>query len=747
MGTAVNALPDPDSPLRCSRPGLGNDEMPREPLETLEPTLDGTLRRATSRKALPDNIIMQEMSLYPNAGDTDSSSPRRSSPIASPAVGRAMLSARFRADRAIVAMAQREISWHGPELWLVCGKCADVKLGPPLRDLSTSEERALAQVQRMVGTSEPPLSKLLVVSDGCIVGPWLPSELRQSKEHVVCISQDAMSRGETLPALCTEELMGVLAKYAKRRLGGPQAADDEVARRRAVPAQPALLEENDYYEGNAKEDDLEGAAESPWADHSDEAWSDGDEYEPSASLVAMDNGGEDEMERAPSLQMNERKLSMNAEAEDDDAFLSQGEGDEIVWPEDENGEASQRDSLELAGEEHASLDAFETVVDPKTHDSVPRMNAGDEPAEGIISADQFVRVARNAWLKTKEPRKQGKDQEAICSAIQHIVLRQEGTDLRKLTTSMIHEEMTANAGKISGEADLSFRVPPLRSQAPTSPVPPSREEQQQQQQQPARGRWGQNQPVVPPLSRTARTQPPANARTRAVTSCRFSSAEEGGPAGLLASPEHMQRLEQLRTRTSHARAVWQTSGAAEALRATMKFDDAALSMSMLHATSDWQPNLQAAECAIALSLARPLLNSCATNPPFAPITTILRTARDRARAPDDTGAPGSSATLTAAKASLVREVRTISHQLEQIRVPRAGELKPGSAGRSASFEEQFAFGQALALTRDAAREAWRALDSEGEAAAQSASAARPTEQVVISSSAVRPAQGSGRRAW
>ena len=203
MGTAVNALPGPDSPLRCSRPGLGNDEMPREPLETLEPTLDGTLRRATSRKALPDKISMQEMSLNPS-GDTDSFSPRRSSPIASPAVGRAMLSARFRADRAIVAMAQREISWHGPELWLVRGKCGDVQLGPPLRDLSTSEERALAQVQRMVGTSEPPLSNLLVVSDGCIVGPWVPSELRQSKEHIVCISQDAMPRGETLPALCTE---------------------------------------------------------------------------------------------------------------------------------------------------------------------------------------------------------------------------------------------------------------------------------------------------------------------------------------------------------------------------------------------------------------------------------------------------------------------------------------------------------------------------------------------------------------
>jgi hypothetical protein len=662
-----------------------------------------------------------------------------------------MLSARFRADRAIVAMAQREISWHGPELWLVRGKCADVQLGPPLRDLSTSEERALAQVQRMVGTSEPPLSKLLVVSDGCIVGPWVPSELRQSKEHIVCISQDAMPRGETLPALCTEELMGVLANYAKRRLGGPQAADDEVARCRAVPAQPALLEESEYYEGNSAADELEEAAESLWADHSDEAWSDGDAYETSASLVAMDKGGEAEMERAPSLQMNERELSLNAEVEDDDAFLSQGEGDENGWPEDEKGEASQHDSLEPADEEYATLDAFETVVDPKTHDAVPRTSAGDESAEGIISADQFVRVARNAWLKTKEPRKQGEDHEAICGAIQHIVLRQEGTDLRKLTRSMIHEEVTATAGKIGGEADLTFRVPPPRSQAPTPPVPPPLEEQQQQQQQqqqqPARGRWGQNQPVVPPTSRTARTQPPANARARAVTSCRFSSAEEGGPAGLIASPEHMQRLEQLRTRTSHARAVWQSSGAAEALRAAMKFDDAALSMSMLHATSDWQPNLQAAECAIALSLARPLLNSYATNPPFAQIATILRTARDRARAPDDTGAPGSSATLAAAKASLVREVRTISQQLEQIRVPRAGEIKPASAGRSASFEEQFAFGQALALARDAAREAWRALDSEGEAAAQPAVAARPTEQVVISSSAVRPAQGSGRRVW
>ena len=54
----------------------------------------------------------------------------------SPTIKRGAISTRFRAERAIVAMAQRAVSWRGPELWLVTGASRlEVKLGPPLRDL------------------------------------------------------------------------------------------------------------------------------------------------------------------------------------------------------------------------------------------------------------------------------------------------------------------------------------------------------------------------------------------------------------------------------------------------------------------------------------------------------------------------------------------------------------------------------------------------------------------------------------
>ena len=106
-------------------------------------------------------------------------------------------------------------------------------------------------------------------------------------------------------------------------------------------------------------------------------------------------------------------------------------------------------------------------------------------------------------------------------------------------------------------------------------------------------------------------------------------------------------------------------------------------------------------------------------------------------------------TLVAAKSSLLREVRNITAQLEQLRVPR-GNVQRG-ASRPSTFEEQFAFGQALAQAREAAREAWRLLDREGEAAMPAALGRGnlTNEQQVTMPLGVRPppSHTSGRRAW
>ena len=82
-----------------------------------------------------------------------------------------------------------------------------------------------------------------------------------------------------------------------------------------------------------------------------------------------------------------------------------------------------------------------------------------------------------------------------------------------------------------------------------------------------------------------------------------------------------------------------------------------------------------------------------------------------------------------------------------------------ASGKS-TFDEQFAFGQALALAREAAREAWRALDGEGPQSSQPAMRAAATlqtlEQVLSSSEAAAARAGAaqsgtttttGRRAW
>ena len=751
-------LPEAESP-RCQ----SRDEMLREPLEPLESTLEGTLRRVTAQH--PATPIALDTSS--RAG---SPSPRRGmSPTASPVFSRAALSPRFRAERAILAMAQREISWHGPELWLVTDSSAvaEVRLGPPLRDLPPVEERALAHVQRAIGmAAETRLTGLLVVSDGVIVGPWDPTELRLSKEHVVCISEDAVPRGEPLPALCTATLMATLARYAKRRLqtrSSPPGARQHG--NEAVSADDCFEDQFDGY-GEEQVDDYGEEQVDDYGDEYDEVagdelwngdegaqpdegdWLDPDDDTEADSLLMTerlhgaarargrphlaDARGEGEMERERD---DEPLREREPELEDAEGDVS-GEDDDFQEDDQEaqDGERSFPEDAAAEPEPGPRADDDQPAPVPETNEEA---SAAGAPAEGIITADQFVRVARNTWLKTKEPQKAAEQQDAIVGAVQHIVLRQDGTDLRELKANVMDDGAASSATNSSHKPNGSME---RRQQLPPPPPPPP-------PLPAARGKWGHNQLVVAPagsrIPRTQSSQPPLLGR--GTSRSRFTSAEKGGPAGILASNDHLQRLEQLRTRTAHVKAVWQTSGIAEALRAVMKCDDSALALSILQAASDWLPSLQAAECAIALALTRPLLEPGAPSATFATVTTILRAARDRARERTDdspiTGTGGAAAaTLAAAKATLLRETRLISSQLDELRVPRGG-------GRTLSFDEQFAFGQALAVARDAARETWRSLDSEGEAATPRAMPERPAEQVVISSSVLRPSQGCGRRAW
>ena len=668
----------------------------REPLEPLDG--EGMQRRTVPQITSP---ITPNVACSHTHGGCSESSPRRGSPIASPALARAHLSPRFRAERAILAMAQREISWHGPELWLVSESNDEVQLGPPVRDLPIAEDRALALVQRTPGRGDAALSGLLVISDGCIVGPWSPSQVRRSTQHAVCIAEDERPHGEQLPSLCSANVMATLADYAKRRLRAANAPNEQTI----TPAP----DDGNFSVGF--DSDVELDAEGEYADSgaSDQeghgAW-DGDELLRQPMADAGLGEAECERERSPQREINV-ELDEATEAEDDACIMAPEE--DGCHPHDDGLADGYERSADASGDLRHTEERGAGLLPSASGEGAPKDDT-------IVTADEFVRVARSVWMKTKEPRKSTGQREAVQGEVQHLLLRQEGADLRNLTASQIDEELHKPASAAES----------------------------------ARGRWGNNQKVVAPtrLERPHAQQP--NLSTVGRTARRLKSAEEGGPAEMLATAEQLQRLDQLRSRTIHARTIWQSAGAAEALRAVLKYDDPSLSLSILQAASVWLPNMHAAECAIALTLARSLLEPGMALAAFGCITNLLRAARERARGVEHgADGSGSSATLSAAKASLLRETRAINGLLEELRVPTSSSSAARGATRASTFEEQFAFGQALAIARQAARETWRALDSEDEAAAtRPPQVERPPEEVLVTSSALRPSQGGcGRRAW
>ena len=744
----VKAMNMPQSPDICRQSAdscdqqLHLDEIPsREPLEPLEPCAEGMLRRIIPRLATPNQANREWGSAHGNAGPSSSVSPRGTP--SSPSCSYGNLSARFRAERTLLAMAQRAVSWHGPELWLVGIETRQVRMGPSLRDIPQATDRALAVVQQSIGASSA-LANLLVVHDGWIIGPWVPSEIRLSKEHVVCVTEAVLLENDSAPCQCPPEVLAVLARFARNRLRMNHEQDSETF----VDVDDNLDEEGDMESGE------------------EDAWSDDYETENDTTVTLVDFGEEAELERPLPEAEDVVELKDDEENEElenvhDDGRSPPDEKHEV--PDDGKGDVTDCHSGPAEGCDRTVDDESETVSSEAAVSSTltsdapvtpgqtehmfspvsDRMGSNapgrDHPATavpsvtsedgGVIRADQFVEVARNAWLRTKEPQQAAIQHVAIRGQVQRLFSRQEGTDLRNLTANMIDDDAISAKSQNSAQAVTGSAMR-------------------------TRGRWGQNQQVITPAARSlphTSSQHAIHGRASAIQ--RFKPAAEGGPAGLMASTDHLNRLSQLRIRTMHAASVWQTSGVVEALRAVMKQDDPALSMSVLHAAIGRLPSLQAAECAVALALASPLLDDATASQAFPPITTLLRTARETVRSGgNEANSTGSAATFTAARASLLRETRLIATRLEELRVPAKGHS--GGLRGAPTFEEQFSFGQGLALAREAAREAWRALNSEDEAAHPNNRpiTACPVEVPMTGSAAApglrpAPAQVSGRRAW
>lgn len=625
-------------------------------------------------------------------------------------------------------MAQRQIGMHGPELWLVTGKPAEVRLGPPLRDLPQADDRATALVQRASGCKCDATVTLLVVHDGCIVGPWVPAEVRHSKEHVVCVTNDVLATNESVPVQCSAGLMGALSRYAKHRLQaentnvtGVQLQHNAEAELQNSPMsqvdseghhQPTPSVDDDYSPRPVAELSQCSAVE----DQDD--WSEADDEEQEEWIPSSEESEADET--APYEERKEELDAPFSHSQSPVRTRPAGEGDD---------DASQRSrgSDELAtssgckeripSEEHAAL---EVGTGPRTGDDVGERTCANQ-VDSVVSADQLVRAAREAWMQTKEPSRYG--------SCQQLILRQEGTDLRDLRAGPADPDEGGASGM------------PSRARVAASDV-------HSQGAEGPRARWGVKQPVAVPVVRSSRTSHQQLATPgRAAAVRRFKSASQGGPAGLVASSDHLQRLEQLQARTAQVQAIWQRAGVVEAFRALMKFDDAALSVSVLHAVMDWLPTLQAPECAVALALASPLLTPPTAASVLAPLTILLRTTLEPVpvNSTDDASqGAASAATLAAVRSNLSREMRVICGRLDELRVPRGS--GPRSAGHASTFDEQFAFGQALALAREMAREAWRRLDGGSEVGAPPMHT-RTTEHTVAPGGG-RPAQAtSGRRAW
>ena len=653
-------------------------------------------------------------------------------------------------------MAQRSVGWRGPELWVVTPQ-ATVLVGASLRDLPPGDAGSLASVRRAVdpeGRSGSTFA-LLLVHEGCISGPWVPSDVRRSREHVVCVTRDVVPPDTALPAQCSDEVMSAISNYAQKRLQDEQAASGTEADAPPKPTSPT-----------------QSRGQSEWSPHSGERWRPleqpaADATVPEVAEAEAVVSGDEPHTQASDWPGGDEAEDLDASFVDDEAYAEAvatarsiyEDGDELMrdagamreqQQEEEEASAEEEmvdedfeheydDPIDVADARLVAADAQgmdeqfeppaeECAIESTTQRLILGTSAEDAPhvprneppagSEGVISAAALVRDAQDAWLQAKDPSRLDQDRTVMRGSLQRIYMRQEGTDLRNLSATEPHgDDENARTQQAAPPSGQQQRVEVVSKPVSASPHPA------------ARGRWALQQPVVAPLVR----QPEKQARPTAQPKRggKLRSTEEGGPAAIVASAEHMRRLEQLRQRTMQARTAWQTSSALEALRVVATQDDPALSLSVLCAVVGRQVEvLGAAEVNVALGLARSLLVPGTARSALKPLAALMHAVR---RLAGSGGGATDDEIAAAARASLVREARGACSQLDELRVTR------DAAARSCSFEEQFAFGQAIALAREAGREALRAFGDGVES--------MTAPPAALARSSAPPAQATGRRAW
>ena len=132
---------------------------------------------------------------------------------------RSQLTVQFRAERSLVAMAQREAGSGrgGPRLWLLAEGRQTPCIGPLLSELPDSERLALELCSHALD-HRGALRTLYLVEGGFILGPWGHLALRSSTQHAICVTEELLDARQRLPQQCRPSLMDTLATHARRHL-------------------------------------------------------------------------------------------------------------------------------------------------------------------------------------------------------------------------------------------------------------------------------------------------------------------------------------------------------------------------------------------------------------------------------------------------------------------------------------------------------------------------------------------------
>ncbi len=134
-----------------------------------------------------------------------------------PATPRSKLTVAFRAERSLIALAQREVGKTGPRMWLFAEGLRVPANGPLLSELPDSESKALQLCAHALDHRGVP--RLYIVEDGFVVGPLaVGPALQATQQHMVCITEELFDARRRLPQQCSTALMDILSTHARRHL-------------------------------------------------------------------------------------------------------------------------------------------------------------------------------------------------------------------------------------------------------------------------------------------------------------------------------------------------------------------------------------------------------------------------------------------------------------------------------------------------------------------------------------------------